>query len=592
MGERSPPPGDSDRYPDRRRFLRSVATATAAGGLGSILADRSIAQPVTPPETDAADALTVDRVDDGDDAFPQSVMSGGPTDSGVILWTRVDPDALADGVDLGVEVATGDNFLDTVYQGRVPADRIEAAHDHTVKVDLDGELDSNTEYAYRFVYDGVASPAGRCRTLPTGDDDIDELSVGVMSCQDYQNGYYGAYHHLADGDVDFLVHMGDFIYESADGAYLAPGDDIQDGRDFDLPSGKPLAESLADFRFLYRTYKSDPLMQEGLASTTLIAGWDDHEIGNNRYWDYAADAPVLPDKAGGSDPEFALELTANGIQAWVEHMPARVEYDPTAEDLHDQLQLYRTLEFGDLVTLVVTDERLFRDGPACSGERLSCRAEDAPGRTMLGDRQKAWWKQQVEESSARWTVWLNEVLTMPLTIGSDWYQVELLQDSWDGFQAERHELMQHLREVSPRNFVTLTGDLHCSMAGFMQSNYGELGDESDAERVGVELLTPAVSSVNAASVVDVTTPWSSEALNDLATLQNDHVQFMDWYRNGYSVVTFSDDECRYTAYEVDASENSADADRRKLAEFRVPDGERALQQEYNVFDRNLGSGWF
>jgi len=188
-------------------------------------------------------------------------------------------------------------------------------------------------------------------------------------------------------------------------------------------------------------------------------------------------------------------------------------------------------------------------------------------------------------------VWLNEVLTMPLTLGSDWYQVEFLQDSWDGFQAERYELMQHVEEVSPRNFVTLTGDLHCSMAGYMKSHYDKLGSGS-AERVGVELLAPAVSSVTADSLVDFSTPWDSEALNDLATLQNDHIEFMDWYRNGYAVVTFTEDECRYTAYEVDTSTDSKEAERTKLGEFRISDGSVDIQQEYNVFARNFGSDWF
>ncbi|MFC7133663.1 MULTISPECIES: alkaline phosphatase D family protein [Salinibaculum] len=574
----------------RRRYLRSVAAATAGGGLASMLADRPIARPVEArPAMDAT--LAVDDSRDPTAVFPQAVMSGGPTDRGVILWTRVAPAVLTDGVPLGVEVATDEAFEDVVFRGAVPAERITPSRDHTVKVDLDGELASNARYHYRFVYDGTPSQTGRCRTLPASDDDVGELSFAVLACQDYQNGYYGAYHHVAESDVDFLVHLGDFIYESANGAYTAPNRPIPEDRNFELPSGKPLAETLEDFRFLYRTYKSDPLMQEGLAAHTLIAGWDDHEIANNRYWDYAADAPVLPDKADGNDPEFALELTANGIQAWVEHVPARVEYDPSATDLHEQFRLSRTVEFGDLAEFVVTDERLFRDGPACPGERLSCGREDAQDRTMLGERQKEWWKSRMSESTATWTVWLNEVLTLPLTLGTGSYQVEILQDSWDGFQAERYELMQHLAAEGPDNVIALTGDLHCSLAGYMESHYGEVGNGKSG-RVGVELVTPAVSSLTADSLLDFSTPWDSEALNDLATAQNGHIQFMDWYRNGYSVVTFTDDECRYTAYEVDATTDSADAERSKLAEYRVPAGDVELDEQYNRFEENLGSGWF
>jgi alkaline phosphatase D len=588
-GDRQDSRGDEVR---RRTYLRSVASATAGGGLASILADRSLARAVEPSSVGAVDDGGADASRDPAAVFPQSVMSGGPTASGVILWTRLAPSVVRDGVALQVEVATDDAFTETVYRGEVAAGQITPAHDHTVTVDLDGELDSNRRYHYRFVYDGTASQTGRCRTLPGPDDDPDEISFAVLSCQDYQNGYYGAYAHVAREEVDFLLHMGDFIYESANGAYTGPGQGIVEGRDFDLPSGASLAETLDDFRFLYKTYKSDPLLQSGLEAHTLIAGWDDHEIGNNRYWDYASRAPVLPEKADGHDPEFALELTADGIQAWMEHMPARVDYDPTADTLHDQFRLYRTLSFGDLVDLVVTDERLFRDGPPCPDtNRVSCRAEEAVHRTMLGARQKEWWKGQITDATATWTVWHNAVLTVPLTVGSDWYQVEFLQDSWDGFQAERYDLMQHVAGADVENFVTLTGDLHCALAAYTKSHYGEL-DGGDAERVGVELLTPAVSSVTADSLVDVSTPWDSEALNDLATSQNDHIEFMDWYRNGYTVVTFTDEACRYTAYEVDAGTDSADADRNKLAEYRVPAGTIELTEEYNSFDENLGSDWF
>ncbi len=582
---------DGDETTSRRTVLQSVAAATAAGGLGTILADRSIAQPTEPTAVDGVDEMDQDGRSPGD-VFPQSVMSGGPTTSGVILWTRIAPEAVQPATALTVEIAEDDRFDRTVFSGSVPADTIAAEHDHTVKVDVDGYLESNRFYHYRFHYDGVTSRVGRCRTLPTSDDDPDELSFALLACQDYQNGYYGAYHHVAEEDVDYMLHLGDFIYESANGNYLGPENSIRDGRDLELPSGNSLAESLDDFRYLYKTYKSDPLLQAGLERHTLIPGWDDHEIGNNRYWDYAADAPILPDKPNGEDTEVAMELTANGIQAWVEHMPARVEYDPSTTDLHEQFTLYRTREFGDLVDMVVTDERLFRDGPACADENPAfCDEESRADRTMLGQRQKSWWKEQISDSSATWTVWLNEVLSMPLTIGKDWYQVEFLQDSWDGFQAERYELMQHLESTSPQNFVTLTGDLHCSMAGYMLSHYGEVGS-NDRERVGVEVLTPAVSSLTADSLVDFSTAWDSEGLNDLAKLENEHLEFIDWYRNGYAVVSFDDEKCRYVAYEVDKETDSTEAERTKLAEFHIPAGEIELQKKYNTFDENFGSGWF
>jgi alkaline phosphatase D len=571
---------------DRRAFLRRVAASSVGGGLAAVLADRDILRPVRARE-DGPDPPAGEAGDPAE-TFPGSVMSGGPTESGVILWTRIAPDVYDPGTDVELVVGTGPSLETTVVEGSVPGRYVDPSHDHCIKVDLDGSLESDSTYHYRFGYDGVWSRTGRCRTLPASGDDPESLAVAVVACQDYQNGYYGAYGHIAEADVDFLLHLGDFIYESANGAYTGP-EPIPEGRNFELPSGSPLAGSLADFRFLYNTYKSDPLLQAALEAHTLVAGWDDHEIGDNRYWDYAADAPGLPAQ-GERGTRRALELTADGIQAWVEHVPARVDYDPDAEDLHEAFELYRTVEFGDLAELVVTDQRLFRDGPPCPGTRAPlCFDEDDPDRTMLGERQRAWFETAIAESTATWTVWLNAVLTMPLTVGDGWNQVEFLHDSWDGFQAERRELMRHVRAVAPQNFVTLTGDLHCAMAGYMLSGYGDVDPGGDPERVGVEFLTPALTSLDAATFLDLPGPWDGEALNDLATHENDHLRFVDWYRNGYAVVRFDGEACRYTVYEVETDTNSADAERRRLAQYRVPEGRVELQEEYNVFEENLGS---
>ncbi|MCO8256068.1 alkaline phosphatase D family protein [Haladaptatus sp. AB618] len=560
---------------NRRGFFRSVAGTTAAGGLSTLLAKRAIAQPTTPVRDGSAHAFSYDAAADADATFPQSVMSGGPTDSGAIVWTRIAEAAYREGQPVGVQVANDETFDDPAFEGVVDASTVSATHDYTVKVDLDGELDADRFYYYRFIYDGTASRTGRLRTMPSADQHVDDLSFGVVTCQDYQNGYYGAFHHIANESIDYVVHLGDFIYESSDGAYVSPTGEIKPGRDFDLPSGASLAESLDDFRFLYKKYKSDPLLQEALERHTLIAGWDDHEIGNNRYWDYATDAPVLPNKDDGSKPSVAMEITANGIQAWIEHMPMRVEYDPSEEDLHEQLRLWRRFEFGDLVDLVVTDERLFRDGPPCEDRTLTCTNEDDPDRTMLGSEQKSWFVDSLSESSARWTTWANEVLTMPLTAGEDWYQVEFLEDSWDGFQAERAELMNAVDDASLRNFITLTGDLHCSMAGYQHAGYGEVSWNRDT--VGIEFMTPSITSVCAADVVDFPGDWDREALAAIAKAENEHLEYINWYEHGYSVVEFTETDCEFTVYGVDADENSADAEKRTLAQYRVPDGELSLE---------------
>ncbi|QLG49506.1 alkaline phosphatase D family protein [Natrinema halophilum] len=578
--------GTTRRGTNRRDVLEKLSIGSVTGGLAAVLGQRDIVHPVEARSVSDRSVFEFDETVDPNETFPQSVASGGPTESGVILWTRLSTEAADSDRPMGVQVAADDEFEAIVYEGTVPAERISSAHDNTVSVDLDGRLESNRFYFYRFIYDGVATRTGRCRTLPAPDESPDSLSVAVLTCQDYQNGYYGAYHHVAAEDVDFVVHLGDFVYESADGSYTAPNAGIADGRDFDLPSGEPLAESLADFRTLYRTYKRDELLQDGLERHTFVYGWDDHEVGNNRYWNYETGAPVLPDKNGGGQPSVATEFTANGIQAWIEYTPVRVEFDGSESTLHDQLELWRTVRFGDLLDLAVTDERLYRDGPPCEdGRRIFCTDEEAQGRTMLGSEQKRDFKRWVSESDAIWTVWANEVLTMPLTIGDGSNQVELFLDSWDGFQHERKELMQHVADADPQNFVALTGDLHASLAGYVKSGYGEIDRNQTDERVGIELMTPSVTSVNAADVVDFPGDWDEEALAHLAEKENEQLEFSNFHRHGYAVVEFSRDECTFTVYEVDKETNSRDAERTKLVQYSSPDGSTALYERDTRSDR-------
>lgn len=559
---------NNERRIGRRTFLQGTSTVATAGGLVSVLASRGLALPVdtVQPEDSSVFAADTERTEA---VFPQSVASGGPTPAGVLLWTRIAPETYHGGP-VAVEVGRDDSFSDPVHRGIIEPSEITADHDHTVTVDLDGELSPDSEYAYRFVYDGTASRIGRCRTLPSPETATESVRFAVLTCQDYQNGYYGAYSHVAEENVDFLVHLGDFIYESADGQYGPPVGSEYSDRDLELPSGHDLAHTLADYRYLYNTYRSDPHLQRALERHTLLAGWDDHEVADNRYWDDETDSPRFPSHPEGDDPDATTRITAAGIQAWVEQMPARIEYEPTeegaADDLHERFRLQRRFRFGDLATLVLTDERLFRDPPPAYGNG------DAPDRTMLGDEQLQWFLDAIDAPETTWTVWANEVLTMPLEIGGTGIGSYLNRDAWDGYRNEYATIVRQLDGGS--NFITLTGDFHTAMAGYQRTGYEPFGDH---ERVGVEFMTPAVTSMNLAEIVPGIDDlgWFDITERAITTL-NPHIEFFDSTVWGYTVVEFTDDACTYTAYSVDKSANDPAA-KRRLETLRVPEGEVAIR---------------
>jgi alkaline phosphatase D len=125
---------------DRRDFLHGAATTAVAGGLVSVLADRAIAQPVRTESPANEDAFEVVTERSPESTFPQSVASGGPTPSGALLWTRIDPDAYESEMPLALEIATNAAFTDDtiVHRGVIDGAHIDPVHDYTVKVDMDG----------------------------------------------------------------------------------------------------------------------------------------------------------------------------------------------------------------------------------------------------------------------------------------------------------------------------------------------------------------------------------------------------------------------------------------------------------------------
>ncbi|MFC5972989.1 alkaline phosphatase D family protein [Halomarina salina] len=549
----------------------------------------------TAPDVPAA-ALTTpddgtDRAYVGDDGeagserasetvFPQSVASGGPTPSGVVLWTRLDPERFDPDEQVRLVVARDRAFEEVVLDGCVPDGHDWAVHDHTVRVDTDGHLDPDATFYYRFVHDGVASRVGRCRTLPDPDASPESVRFAVLTCQDYENGYYGALSHVADEDVDFVVHLGDVVYESAANLYGA-GEDPVAGRDLSLPSGHDVAWTGEDLRHLHRTYRSDPHLQAMHEAHTVIVTWDDHAIADDRYWDDETDAPAFPDHPRGDDPEFTTRLTSAGIAAWYDYVPVRAEYDPDADHPHDQFRLYRTVEFGDLLDLVVTDQRFYRDRAptntvTLAGATFGLGVDDDPDRSMLGREQFEWLGRELRQAESRWLCWASPVLSIPFRFGLGPLSVRpKIGATWDGYAVERKRIYEELGAADP-SVVTFSGDLHSYVVGTQR-----LGGTS-GEAVGTEFMTPAITSVTIAEgaglASGLATRLTRPLFRQVFTAMNPQMSFFDSHDWGYSVVEFTREDCSYTAYAVDKLTDSADAERRELVRFRRSHEDPAVER--------------
>jgi alkaline phosphatase D len=421
--------------------------------------------------------------------FRHGVASGDPRHDGVVLWTRIEPESTEPGHLERVEyvVARDPALLDVVAVGEVETS---AARDFTVKLEVDA-LEPGTRYYYRFARARVspcafrgraigptaaplgpppeihASPIGRTKTLPIGA--VAQVRLGFCSCSNYAYGFFNAYAALARRDeLDAILHLGDYIYEYADGRY---GDGQRLGRALE-PSGELV--SLADYRTRHAQTKRDLDLQAAHAAHPFITIWDDHELANNAWIDGAENHDPA------TQGEWLVRMAA-AIQAYYEWMPIR-EPSPT---------LYRSFRFGELVDLAMLDTRLIGRDRQAEPDDLATRND--PARSMLGAEQEAWLFAELEASAKAGVAW--RVIGQQVVFGQVRFDPNQPPgaDSWDGYPAARARVLEQLRREAIRDGVVISGDIHSSWAL-------EVGDDPwvpDAPAAApllVEFVTPAISS--------------------------------------------------------------------------------------------------
>jgi alkaline phosphatase D len=376
------------------------------------------------------------------DPFSLGVASGDPSYDCVVIWTRLAPKPLEGGgmpseiVDAQWEVAEDDAMKNVVRWGSATATPQLA---HSVHVEVDG-LKPDRWYWYRFACGDATSPIGRTRTMPLPTTSPEQVRFAFASCQHYEQGLYTAYEHMARDELDFVIHLGDYIYEGA------PKDKLVRKH-----VGRRLA-TLEDYRTRHSQYRSDPLLAGMHARCPWIVTWDDHDVENN----YAADRS----ERKGVDPADFLEQRAGAYQAYYEMFPLRQRSLPRGPDM----QLYRNVSFGRLANFQVLDVRQYRS-PLPNGGKASDLNDQALNRenTMLGAKQAAWLKSGLLQSTARWNVIAQQLMMGMVDVaGGDERRYSM--DQWPGYAHERMKLVDFMAERRIPNPVVLTGDIHSNWA--------------------------------------------------------------------------------------------------------------------------------
>lgn len=485
--------------------------------------------------------------------FPQSVASGDVTQNSCILWTRT----LDAGIPIVCQVSETQDFSNLVFnEVFVPSE----ASDNTVKVKV-SNLKPGTKYYYRFVKDKSSSPVGVFKTI---EKNPERIRFAVVSCQDYSNGFYSAWYHISREKIDFVVHLGDYIYETLS----EPTFQYAQMRTISLSSGRKVSLELKDYRELYKIYKSDRYLQMAHESFPFYIIWDDHEFANDSAYTLSPDNGK---ELWGSDEQKERRLQAS--QAWYEYLPVDVYFEPKEEDPKKQIRIYRRFDFGSLARLLMTDERLYRSPHPCGegalGQRYLASCDKVEQTTMLGQEQLDWFLGELKKAQNDGVVWKihgNEVCMSQMSFTSREGKISYLNlDQWDGFAGERRKIFDHIVQNSIKNYFVVTGDLHTFVVGELYDDFLNL-----KEKVGVEFAATSITSSNLGNLLRMTEKDLETIENSLVSL-NKNLKFFNSHYHGYAICDITPEEAIVELWRVSSIE-----------EPEVEQTEKILVKKYRV----------
>ena len=376
--------------------------------------------------------------------FEHGVASGFPRPKGAVLWSRVS------GLDrtsrVNYEVAEDAGFRKVVDRGRVHAFK---NRDFTLHAEVGG-LKPSSEYHYRFWTGEKESPVGRLRTAPDPRSK-QPVRVGFYSCQSYEAGYFNALGALArEPDLDLVLCLGDYIYEQH--FYEGP----EERRDTTGSNGDGDVQTLAEYREKYHLYQSDPDLQAMHATHPFIAVWDDHEVEENN----AGRNPSS--KAAKARPPTgcpAVSPTSSAGTTATTPSSRRTRASASKERLGRFTGVPASA--GWPTCSCSTSASFGISNPATTRSR-SPAPIPRPRRDLLGSEQKGWLKQSLSSSNATWKLLGNQIMLMGFDAVPG---LTLNVDGWDGYAAERREILGHVLANDIDNVVSLVGDVHTFFAG-------------------------------------------------------------------------------------------------------------------------------
>ncbi len=488
------------KFPRRRLTRRRLIGGAASAGLALIAAPAIV-------------RVAVAQSWRAGNPFSLGVASGALRPDGFVLWTRLAPDPLSDDpenpggmsggdVTLRYEIASDEAMAKVVRRGEATA---EHAFGYSVHLDVAG-LEPSRPYWYRFSSGDATSPVGRAITLPAAGAALDQMRFAYVSCSNYEHGYFSAYRHLTEENPEFVLFLGDYIY-----------DNVTENRPIVRRHSDGVdATTLPTYRNRYAQYRLDPDLARLHAQVPALVTWDDHEVQN----DYA-------DKWSEyfEDPAQFLLQRAAAYQAFYEHMPVRPILSRPNGPV---MRIYDRFSFGDLIDISMIDGRQYRSRAACYAPPnkgrghletdTSCPERRQQERTMIGFAQEAWLDAGLARSKAQWNLIAQDVLMAQLRQKDQSGNSGYWTDDWDGYPAGRRRLLQRIAQTKVSNPVVIGGDIHAFFANDLRVDF----DDPNSLVVATEFVGTSVTSAGP--------PY------DLFTAvlpDNPHVRFFESRKRGY-----------------------------------------------------------
>lgn len=479
--------------------------------------------------------------------FTLGVASGMPRPHSVVLWTRLAPEPYEKGgglpelpVPVRWELADDEHFGRIVQRGEIAA---HPEHAHSVHVEVT-HLEPGRSYFYRFISGDAVSPIGRTRTAPPEDAPVQRLRLALASCQHYEQGHYAAHREIAARDVDFVLFVGDYVYESTNPDYIVRPHE-----------GRPPTR-LEMFRQRHATYKLDAHLRAAHAAHPWVLTWDDHEVEN----DYADMHSWT-----GRDADAFLRRRASAYKAYFEHMPI----SPSMAPKGPSMRIHDRYAWGQLAELWTLDARQFRSLQACNVDELaggrllhSCAALADESRTVFGIEQENWVQAGLTTTPRAWKLLGQSSQISPWGIDTPLGR-SVYSDSWDGYPRARERLLRTIAEAGVQNVIALSGDVHRHVAAQLRVR----PNDPRSPVVASEFVT---SSITTRGLPDTVMSVIRYANPDLVHARSDE--------RGYALVELRPEsarcEFRATAFPVAAA-----ARLHTQAVFEVERGKAGVQRD-------------